>query len=147
MSFFPISDTCSDLMLRRQTAWVVQQGWLWFFPSADPVGRHTEYATKTQTEEKLGDTWQNNHHSALIFKRESDNIQEEATKYGSQGGSYTRERREGKWGRTVEKKMERKQATVERKECSKTWRDKRSLLFPVDTFRSSASVPNSLCLR
>lgn len=27
-----------------------------FFSSADPVGRHIEYATKTQTEEKLGDT-------------------------------------------------------------------------------------------
>lgn len=58
MYFFSISDTCSDLMLRRQTARVVQQGWLFFFfffPSADPVGRHIEYATKTQ-EEKLGDT-------------------------------------------------------------------------------------------
>lgn len=27
-----------------------------FFPSADPVGKCIEYATKTQTEEKLGDT-------------------------------------------------------------------------------------------
>lgn len=40
-----------------------------------------------------------------------------------------------------------KENMVECKECSKTWRDKSSLLFPVDTFRSSANVPNSLCLR
>lgn len=30
-------------------------GFFCFF-LVDPVGRHTEYATKTQTEEKLGDT-------------------------------------------------------------------------------------------
>lgn len=87
--FLPFPDTCSDLMLKKQTAWVVQHGWLFFFgffffslfsfhfpssssspPLADPVGKRIEYATKTQTEEKLGDTWLNNHHGALIFKRE-----------------------------------------------------------------------------
>lgn len=80
--FLPFPDTCSDLMLKKQTAWVVQHGWLFFFlfsfhfpsssspPLADPVGKRIEYATKTQTEEKLGDTWLNNHHGTLIFKRE-----------------------------------------------------------------------------
>lgn len=44
------------------------------FPSADPVGKCIEYATKTQTEEKLGDTWLNNHCGTLICKRDEQAI-------------------------------------------------------------------------
>lgn len=90
-----ISDTCSDL-LRKQTkesdclsrAAGLAVGC--FFSFSDPVGRHIDYATKTQTEDKLGSTWLDNHHSTFILKRwggrASDDIREHATEYGKHQG-------------------------------------------------------------
>lgn len=54
---------------------------------ADPVGKSIEYATKTQTEEKLGDTWLNNHCGTLIFEGEKASGQyQRASAGGSEAG-------------------------------------------------------------
>lgn len=73
LAFPPLSYSSGVQWLNAEEAACMSDAARLFFfplPSADPVGKCIEYATKTQTEKKLGDTWLNNHHSTLICKRE-----------------------------------------------------------------------------
>lgn len=103
---------------------------------ADPVGKSIEYATKTQTEEKLGDTWLNNHRGTLIFEGEKASEQyQRASAGGSEAGRQNAiTGQDATWGGAEEMKTAPKRG--DKRQRYKTRGDKTAL-------RRSSVAPNN----